>query len=152
MKAVEYRTRVAPEWIDYNGHLQDAYFGLIFSYAVDAFQDAVGFDAAYRKATGCTIYLLEDHKFFLREVKEGADILVRTHLIGLWEKRFLLWSEMLCDGQPVATSELMELHVQQRPKPHGVAIPDDIRAAMEARLMPAEDIARLEYRARAMRG
>ncbi|EEE35651.1 conserved hypothetical protein [Rhodobacteraceae bacterium KLH11] len=32
-----------PEWIDYNGHMQDAYYGLVFSYAVDAMQDAPQF-------------------------------------------------------------------------------------------------------------
>ena len=95
MRPVEYSTTVRPDWIDYNGHMQDAFYGLIFSYGVDAFQDAVGFDRAYREATGCTIYLLEDHKYFLREVKVGAEVLVRTYLIGLWEKRFHLWSEML---------------------------------------------------------
>ncbi|MCV2869292.1 hypothetical protein OEW28_11720 [Defluviimonas sp. WL0002] len=55
-RTFHYRTSVRPEWIDYNGHMQDAYYGLVFSHAVDAFQDEVGFDAAYRKATGCTTY------------------------------------------------------------------------------------------------
>ncbi len=50
-----FQTTVRPEWIDYNGHMQDAYYGLIFSYAVDGFQDAVGFDRAYRERTGCTV-------------------------------------------------------------------------------------------------
>ena len=40
---------VLPEWIDCNGHMQDAYYGLIFSKAVDALQDDLGFDQAYRQ-------------------------------------------------------------------------------------------------------
>ena len=36
-----YQTQVLPDWIDYNGHMQDAFYGLVFSYAVDAFQDWV---------------------------------------------------------------------------------------------------------------
>jgi acyl-CoA thioester hydrolase len=55
---------VLPEWIEYNAHMQDAYYGLIFSKAVDALQDEVGLDQAYRKKMGCTIYLAEEHKFF----------------------------------------------------------------------------------------
>lgn len=68
----EHIKTVLPEWIDYNGHMQDAYYGLVFSQAVDALQDDVGFDQAYRQKTGCTIYLLEEHKFFLSEVKKGG--------------------------------------------------------------------------------
>lgn len=33
----EYKKTVLPEWLDYNGHKQDAYYSLIFSKAVDAF-------------------------------------------------------------------------------------------------------------------
>ena len=35
MSIVTYTTTDHPEWIDYNGHMQDAYYELIFSYAVD---------------------------------------------------------------------------------------------------------------------
>jgi acyl-CoA thioester hydrolase len=68
-----YESTVIADWIDYNDHMQDAYYGLIFSYAVDAVQDAIGFDDAYRRRTGCTIYLLDDHKYFLKEVRVGAE-------------------------------------------------------------------------------
>ena len=59
----EYKTTVWPEWIDYNGYMRDAYYGLVFSKAIDALQDEVGFNQAYRQRTGCTIYLVEEHKF-----------------------------------------------------------------------------------------
>ena len=39
-----FKINVQEEWIDYNNHMQDAYYGLAFSYAVDHLQDAVGFD------------------------------------------------------------------------------------------------------------
>jgi acyl-CoA thioester hydrolase len=63
-----FETRVLMEWIDYNGHMRDSYYGLVFSLAVDALQDEVGLDAEYRERTGCTIYLIEDHKVYLKEV------------------------------------------------------------------------------------
>lgn len=37
-----YRTRVLPDWVDYNGHLRDAYYLLIFSYATDALMERIG--------------------------------------------------------------------------------------------------------------
>ena len=50
MAAASIDTAIAPEWIDYNGHLRDAYYGLIVSYAIDALMDRIGLDAAYRGA------------------------------------------------------------------------------------------------------
>lgn len=143
-----YQTTVRPEWIDYNGHMQDAYYGLIFSYAVDGFQDAVGFDRAYRERTGCTIYLLEDHKRFLREVKEGAVVEVETRLLDFNDKCFHLWSEMKEGTATVAVSEMIELHVQQRPTPHGTVFPSDLRHRMSQAVADREEASQLPYRAR----
>ena len=55
-------------------------YGLVFSNAEDSFRNEVGFDAAYREATSRTIYLLDDHKYFLHEVKEGEAVLVETRI------------------------------------------------------------------------
>ena len=54
-----YRAKIQPEWSDYNGHLRDAYYGLVLSYAIDDVMDHVGLDAAYRERTRCTLYTLE---------------------------------------------------------------------------------------------
>ena len=87
-----YRTAIAPEWIDYNGHLRDAYYGLIVSYAADALMDKIGMDAAYRDRTHRTLYTVEMHLHFLREVKH-SDITrtasgkpARTHMTAQLEK------------------------------------------------------------------
>ncbi|TYB80437.1 thioesterase family protein [Maritimibacter fusiformis] len=148
MTTFDHSARVRPEWIDYNGHMQDAYYGLVFSHAVDAFQDAVGFDAAYRAATGCTIYLLENHTRFLREVRPGAALSLRTHLIAFNARRFHLWSEMRVADAPVAISEMIEMHVRQHPEPHAADIPPDIAARLAAACLDAAAIAALACRAR----
>ena len=144
-----FRCEVKPEWIDYNGHMQDAYYGLIFSFAVDALQDAVGFDAAYRKASGCTIYLLEDHKFFLREVHEGQQILVTSRVLDVDETKFHLHCEMTESSQLVAVSELMELHVNQHPKPHAIPMPKQSQSALEAAQLSKEQIGQIARNRRA---
>ena len=56
-----YRAKILPDWIDFNGHLRDAYYGLVASYAVDDVMDHLGLDAAYRERTHCTLYTLEEH-------------------------------------------------------------------------------------------
>jgi len=145
-----YTARVQPAWIDYNGHMQDAYYGLIFSHAVDALQDAVGFDAAYRAATGCTIYLLEDHKRFLHEVGPEAQVTVRTHVINVARSRFHLWAEMMLADTRACVAEMVQMHVRQRPTPKSAPIPDAIARRLAEACLPAETVATLPCRARAM--
>ena len=45
-----YRCGIEPQWIDYNGHLRDAYYTLVFSQAIDALMDEIGLDAATARA------------------------------------------------------------------------------------------------------
>ena len=47
-----YATTVAGDWIDYNGHMNDAAYALVFSRSVDALMDRIGLDAAARKRSG----------------------------------------------------------------------------------------------------
>ncbi|MGX9357245.1 thioesterase family protein [Roseobacteraceae bacterium S113] len=143
-----YETDIAPDWIDYNGHMRDAYYGLIYSLAVDAFQDAVGFDAAYRTASGCTIYLLAQHTSFLREVKLGMRARVETRLLEVTEKRFHLHMTMREAGEIVSVSEVMEAHVRQHPKPHTAPMPAGIRANLQASTLDPAARAALAHRAR----
>ncbi len=123
----EFATTVKPEWIDYNGHMRDSNYALVFSLAVDALQDEVGLDTTYRERTGCTIYVLEDHKFYLKEVKQGDQLRVLTHVLGVDDKRFHLYMIMKRGQVEVCIGEFMELHVQQHPSPHGTPMPREIR-------------------------
>ena len=51
-----YTTKILPDWVDYNGHLRDAFYLLIFSYATDALMDTLGWTAKTAKpvATRCS--------------------------------------------------------------------------------------------------
>ena len=151
MMPFEFTITVKPAWIDYNGHMQDAYYGLVFSYAVDAFQDWVGFDAAYRTATDCTIYLVEEHKYFLREVKESDPLAVQISVLGVSQKVFHLHCVMQSGGHDVAISELMEMHVCQKPTPKGAPIPFDIAARLNELIISDTQKSQIASRARAMR-
>ncbi|WP_291734155.1 thioesterase family protein [Leisingera sp. F5] len=145
-----FETSVLPEWIDYNGHMRDSYYGLVFSLAVDAFQDEVGFDEAYRRRTGCTIYLLEDHKFFLREVKEGARVRVETRIVGCDSKRFHLHMQMFNGTALASVGEFMELHVCQHPQPHAMPMPEEILQKLEAARLSESEAANLPRRSRGL--
>jgi acyl-CoA thioester hydrolase len=110
-----YRTAIAPEWIDYNGHLRDAYYALILSYASDALMDRLGMDAAYRAASGNTLYTVETHIHYLREIHHSDIVLVGAHLLGADHKRIHAAFGISCEGQHAvaATAEFMLLHVHQ---------------------------------------
>ena len=120
------KINVQKEWIDYNNHMQDAYYGLAFSYAVDHFQDAVGFDENYRSRTGCTIFVVEDHKFYLNEVKLGSELVIKTTLLDADKKKFILQSQMFVNDKNVANSEMLQAHVKTIPKPKITEMPQII--------------------------
>ena len=108
-----YRSEVKPEWVDYNGHLRDAYYLLLFSLATDALMDQLGLDEAGRAATGHSLYTLECHLNFVQEVKLGQQVEVRTQILGHDSKRLHLNHSLhLLDQAPMlAASEQMLLNV-----------------------------------------
>lgn len=129
-----YRPVMQPEWIDYNGHLRDAYYGLIFSYAIDELMDAIGIDEAYRQRTHNTLYSMEMHTYFLREIKRGDDILVKMRVIGADKKRIHLGTALHCARMPeaAATSDFMLLHVHQGETVKSEPFPPEVRAKIDA--------------------
>jgi acyl-CoA thioester hydrolase len=129
-----YRTGVAAEWIDYNGHLRDAYYVLISSYATDALMDRIGIDASYRKRTRCTLYTLEIHIHYLREVKRTDEVSVDVRIIAADHQRIHAALDLMSarHPEPVASAEIMLLHVAEGEKPVATAFPPDIGRAIEA--------------------
>lgn len=127
-----YRTPIAPEWIDYNGHVRDAYYGLIASYAVDSLMDKLGMDEPYRSQSGCTLYTVEMHTHFLREIGANDSVEVRARILGVDEIRLHAALELVCDGsqKPAATCEAMLLHVCQTPRVQAAPFPQQIAAAI----------------------
>ena len=110
-----YRTGIAPEWVDYNGHLRDAYYWLIVSFATDALMDQLGLDGLYRERTRCTLYTVEAHIHYLREVKQRDQVEVTVRVLDADAKRIHAAFELRSDGhpEPAAAAEVMLLHVHQ---------------------------------------
>jgi acyl-CoA thioester hydrolase len=110
-----FETAIRPEWIDYNGHLRDAYYTVIFSEAIDALMDRVGLDAPYRARTGGTLYTVEMHLHYLKEVKSSDTAVVTLRLLGVDSKRIhaALELQRAGDADVAAGCEVMLLHVRQ---------------------------------------
>ncbi|HVW69647.1 MAG TPA: thioesterase family protein [Steroidobacteraceae bacterium] len=127
-----YRTALRPEWIDYNGHLRDAYYGLIVSYAVDELMDRLGIDAAYRARTRNTLYTLEMHVHFMREVKKDDIVLVNVRVLASDQKRIHAAFDVIREGdkEVAATIEQMLLHVHQGETVASAPFPPEIASAL----------------------
>ena len=138
-----YRGAVPPDWIDYNGHMNVAYYVLAFDRATDRLLDHLGLGEAYRRATNCSIFALEAHICYLGELRQGDEFAIETRLIDADRKRLHLFHAMTKTGAegPAATLEAMALHVDLA-GPKSAPIGDDAFAIIEAllreqRRMPA---------------
>ena len=94
-----YSTPIQPDWIDYNQHLNDAYYIVAMSRACDAFMVLIGIDESYRTTTQCTLYSLEAHAHWLREVKFGETLEIGAHVLGFDSKRLHLGFEVRVAGK-----------------------------------------------------
>jgi acyl-CoA thioester hydrolase len=127
-----YRVRIEPEWIDYNGHVRDAYYALAASLASDAMMLEVGMDEAYRTRTQCTLYTLEMHVHYLREVKHDDELSVAGSILDCDAKRIHFGCRFVSPRVPegMATAEMMLLHVHQGETPASRAFPEEIQARL----------------------
>ncbi|MEM7344414.1 MAG: thioesterase family protein [Chloroflexota bacterium] len=130
---LELRTDVVqPEWLDYNNHMNEGYYGVAFGHVTDAFMDYIGLHETYRTRTRCTIYTVETHIHFLRELKESSPLRFTTQLLGYDAKRFHLIHMMYHaeEGYLAATMEAMMLHVNDEPRT--IEMPPEIMANLDA--------------------
>ena len=113
---------VRPEWVDYNGHMNVAYYVLIFDHATDAALDRLDVGEAYRRRAGCSVFVGEMHVNYRQEVVEGDALTVGTRLLATDDRRLVLFHEMACSRFPksVASNEVLCVHVDlatRRPAP-----------------------------------
>jgi acyl-CoA thioester hydrolase len=140
---VIYRTQVLPEWIDFNGHLRDAYYVLVASCAADALMDHLGMDAAYRQRTHCTLYTLEMHVHYFHEVLQTDLLEVTVRIIAVDEKRIHAGFDLNCArySEPAASVELMLLHVEQGEKVAARPFPTEVARALDTLRAATADVA-----------
>ncbi|MBU3739842.1 MAG: thioesterase [Rhodoferax sp.] len=110
---VTYSGSIQPDWVDYNGHLRDAYYLLLFSFGTDGLMDQLGLDAAGRAETGHSLYTVECHLNFLREVRHASHVEVHTRILGHDAKRLHVYHSLVHPGRDglLAASEQLLLNV-----------------------------------------
>ncbi|WP_104203350.1 thioesterase family protein [Billgrantia saliphila] len=107
--------RVALEWVDYNGHMNDAEYARVFSLAVDTLMERIGLDSEGRERLGHTLFTLETHLCYRREAHQGQALAVEVLLLDRDAKRLHLFFTMHDDnGELLATSEQMLMGIDMR--------------------------------------
>ena len=140
---------VEKEWIDYNGHLNMAYYNVLFDRSVDDAFEALGMGFAYTQERRLTTYMAELHVCYVRELHVGDHVRCDFRILDFDDKRLRVFQEMRHeDGWLAATAEMLALHIDMN-GPKVTPFPADIHAAI-ARMAAAH--AALPLPARAGRG
>ena len=102
--------------------------------------DHVGLDAAYRERTRCTLYTLELHVHYLREIKSTDVLDVETSVLDADSKRIHVGCRFTCprlDGA-AAAADVMLMHVHQGEQVTGAPFPGGVNDALQALKLPGE--------------
>jgi acyl-CoA thioester hydrolase len=120
---------VEPLWIDYNGHMNMAYFHVLFDRAVEEGFSLVGLGQDYLEERQASFFAAEVHTLYKRELKLSDLVRVTLQLIDFDDKRLHFYMEIrhATEGWVSATSENLALHVDMKDRKVR-PFPDDILA------------------------
>ncbi|KAA5831318.1 thioesterase family protein [Saccharopolyspora hirsuta] len=127
-----HRTPVSPRWVDYNGHMSESCYLLVFGDNSDAFFRYLGIDEQYRDG-GRSLYTVETHLHHRREAAEGEPLELSLRVLDHDAKRVHVFHEMHHGGSGalLATAEQLLVHVDTE-QGRSAAMPDEIRRRLAA--------------------
>ncbi|WP_321897469.1 thioesterase family protein [Burkholderia cepacia] len=110
---VVYEGTVLDQWIDYNGHMNDACYVRVFSDSIDGLMDHLGIHAAFRSHERVSIYTLQTVVLYLNELQAGEPIVVTARVLEYDSKKMRVFLTMRdpSDTHRFATMEALLLHV-----------------------------------------
>ena len=137
--------QIEPQWIDYNGHLNMAYYNVMFDRALDELWLRFGIGPDYKKARHGSTFTAECHVRYLREIHLGDPVQISMLLVEADEKRLHTFEELrhATEGWLSATSETIHIHIDMSAR-KTAPFPPDIRARIEAVAKAHSTIARPE--------
>ena len=120
-----------PAWIDYNGHLNMAFYNVLFDRGCDEAFERFGMGPNYAKERKLTAYTAEIHVRYIREIHLGDKVCSSYQIVEHDEKRIHAFQELRHQhGWLSATSETLTLHVD-RSGPKVTPFPDNVMAKIE---------------------
>lgn len=100
---------VKPEWLDYNDHMNVAYYVAAFDLGIDAFKEVVGISLDYIEREKRSTVALESHICYRREAHRGQTLRVETRVVDFDGKRVHIYQEMFRDDELLATQETLSI-------------------------------------------
>jgi len=124
---------VLDDWIDYNGHLNMAFYNVIFDKGVDHVYDQLGIGEDYARSGEGSCFTLEVHLHYLQELSLNDEIEVHFQLLDYDHKRLHFFEQMYHKkaGYLAATSEQIAMHVDMRSR-RAAPFPDAILANIKS--------------------
>ncbi|MEP3437834.1 MAG: thioesterase family protein [Hoeflea sp.] len=117
-----------PAWLDYNGHLNMAYYHVLFDKAVDDVFERIECGPGYLAARRMSFFTVETHVCYVQELKADAIVSASTQLLDFDAKRIHLFQELRHEeGWLSATCETMFLHIDMS-GPRAAPMPEDVLA------------------------
>ena len=126
---------VLPEWLDYNGHMNVAYYLVAFETGIDAYKEVVGMDLAYIEREGRSTVALESHITFQNEAMLGEALRIETRIVDFDGKRAHIYQELFRGEDLLATQETLSISFDtgaRRTCPFEDAVAARYRALMAA--------------------
>ena len=140
--------KVLSEWIDFNDHLNVAYYTLIFDRSADTAVDILNLGEAYRRAENKTLVTAEAHITYVRELKLGAEVRATFRLLDADTKSLHVYQELYhADGWLSATQESVLLHVDLAGEggPKVARLPEAIQTDVQTMLRYHASLPRTKY-------
>ena len=140
-----YSATVRPEWIDYNGHMNVAFYLMAADHAMDAFGEYIGIGESYMKATDKSTFALDTRIIYVRELVEGAPLEVTAQLVAYDAKRIHICLSLQHgeEGWLSALSEWVLVHVDLGAR-RSEAMPDQTMAKLQEIMAAHENLPRHE--------
>ncbi|AJE47896.1 thioesterase family protein [Celeribacter indicus] len=133
---------IDPGWVDYNGHVNMAFYAVIMDRGGDEMYALVGLGEDYARRARHTTYTAEVHICYRRELKLGDSVRVHTRLLDADAKRMVLFHEIHhAEGWIAATAEELLLHIDMG-GPRVVPFPPEIAARLSALKQAHADLPR----------
>jgi acyl-CoA thioester hydrolase len=107
---------VIEDWIDYNGHLNMAFYNVIFDRGVDHVYDMLGIGADYARSGKGSCFTMEVHLHYLSELSLDDEVEVHLQLLDYDAKRIHFFEQLYHRGEGylAATSEQIGMHVDMQ--------------------------------------
>jgi acyl-CoA thioester hydrolase len=128
-----FEREMKPEWIDLNGHMNLAYYIVLFDQTFDLILAEWDLDWEYTKRASQGLFAVETHTLYEQELVTGAEVRVRSRVIDVDSKRLHVACEMYraSDMRRAACIETLNLHVDLENR-HVMPWPEAQRSAMNA--------------------